>query len=86
MVLDKNNNNIPEKWHIASIQSPELERGPDYLNWKVYYSGWMPCMDWCREQFDIDDDNQPRTWRYVGEGVFEFKNEQDRTLFLLRWA
>ena len=72
------------KWYVASVMAPTANRGPDYLTWKVHYRGWTPCMEWCRKQFDSD--NCVETWRYIGEGVFEFKNEQDRTLFLLRWG
>ena len=46
------------------------------------YRGWQPCIDWCIEKIDRDY----RTWHYVGEGVFKFKREQDRTCFLLKWA
>lgn len=42
--------------------------------------GWTPCIEWCRQNLSSDND-----WRFVSEGVFEFVNEQDYTLFLLRW-
>ena len=40
-------------------------------------------MDWCFEQFGaraIDG-----CWGYVGEGVFEFREEKHAAWFLLRW-
>ena len=43
------------------------------------YQGWKPCIDWCEEQI-VDG------WWYIGEGVFEFVDEADRTMFMLRWA
>jgi hypothetical protein len=58
------------KRHVASIRAPSTLPG---------YGGWKPCMEWCEERFS-------RGWWYIGEGVFEFNSEQDRTMFLLRWA
>ena len=49
------------------------------------YRGWQPCIDWCIEQFGTGS-SRAWAWRYVGEGVFEFEREQDRTCFLLKWA
>jgi len=59
-------------WYVASVVSP-------VYNGKSY-QGWSPCMEWCKEQFGIN------CWRFQGEGVFEFKTERDRTLFLLKWS
>lgn len=42
-------------------------------------SGWLPCMTWCEEHFSDG-------WWYIGEGVFEFVNEADYLMFMLRWA
>jgi hypothetical protein len=36
-------------------------------------------IQWCRENFERDD------WVYTGNGMFYFKNENDVTLFTLRW-
>ena len=43
------------------------------------YQGWKPCMEWCEEQI-------VEGWWYIGEGVFEFVDEQDHLMFMLRWA
>jgi hypothetical protein len=42
--------------------------------------GWLSCKEWCLAQI------QPRVWRYVGEGVFEFEHEKDAVMFKLRWV
>ena len=75
-------------WHIASVQAPPNVAGPDHRGWKVSYAGWNPCMAWCVETFGggIGATAWGPGWRYVGEGVFEFKNESDRLMFLLRWS
>lgn len=62
---------------MVTVERSELTRG--------VYSGhntpWGACVTWCYATF-------PSTlfWTYKGDGVFEFKNERDATLFLLRWA
>jgi len=79
---------MTENWFVASIMAPAAQRGPDYSTWKVYYQGWKPCMEWCVATFGggIGATARGPGWRYVGEGVFEFERDQDRTLFLLRWG
>lgn len=42
-------------------------------------TGWLEPMRWCSTRFD-------NNWRYVGEGVFEFRRAEDHTMFLLRWS
>lgn len=42
--------------------------------------GWSDCVEWCLDQFEN------RHWRYVGEGVFEFKQYDHYLMFMLRWA
>ena len=42
--------------------------------------GWLSCKEWCLSMIE------PRAWRYVGEGVFEFVREQDAVTFRVRWA
>jgi hypothetical protein len=61
--------------YIASIETRlfDTEHGAGY-------NGWHPQMRWCSENL------QDTLWRYVGEGVFEFKNDADRLMFLLRWS
>jgi len=66
-------------WYVASIMAP----GPRLGGAVEAYRGWQPCIDWCIEQFGSSPN---RSWHYVGEGVFEFEHEQDRTCFLLKWA
>lgn len=63
--------NIYNKWFVVSVPAPWKEGEP--------YQGWTPCTDWCAQHF------APRTWSYDTEGVFQFKYEQDSTLFALRW-
>lgn len=68
-------------WIVASVPAPE--RGK---------MGWMPCMAWCQEhidgeQFGINSAKSfGKNWRYVGEGVFEFRRTDDHMMFTLRWA
>ena len=68
-------------WIVASVPAPEGGK-----------RGWMPCMAWCQERLDGEllDVNSAtsfgKNWRYVGEGVFEFRRADDHMMFLLRWA
>ena len=64
-------------WYVASIMPPEFIG--------TTYRGWIPCIDWCEKTFGEMTMNN-YVWRYISEGVFEFKDEQDRTAFLLRWS
>jgi hypothetical protein len=62
------------EWHVVSVMAPDDP---------IIYKGWTPCVDWCVEQFGaraIDG-----CWGYVGEGVFEFREEKHAAWFLLRW-
>jgi hypothetical protein len=61
-------------WYVASIGAPSSD----------HWVGWVPCIDWCEKTFGEMTTNN-YVWRYISEGVFEFKDEQDRTAFLLRW-
>jgi hypothetical protein len=68
-------------WYIASILPPVDET----INDKYRYRGWMLCIDWCKETFgEMTMDNY--VWRFIGEGVFEFRDEKMLLMFLLRWA
>lgn len=60
------------------------------VNWKGWHIAsigappddghWREPYNWCRNLL-------PETnWNYQGEGVFEFQNEQDYLIFILRWA
>jgi hypothetical protein len=78
-------------WHVASVPAHTLSipmlnehRGA----WQVQERNWRPCMEWCVETFGggIGARSWGPGWRYVSEGVFEFKNESDRLMFLLRWS
>jgi hypothetical protein len=73
-------------WYIASIPAPLIDG---------YYNGWSDCIIWCRDTFNItftstiDKKYNPLAgngWRYMSEGVFEFKEEKDYMMFMLRWA
>jgi hypothetical protein len=66
-------------WYVASIMPP----GPNLGGVLQTYQGWAPCIEWCKEQFG---NSAMDGWRFVGEGVFEFREEQDYMLFLLRWS
>jgi hypothetical protein len=61
--------------YVASIMPPEV----------TPYRGWMPCIQWCIEIFGPGHVRGCK-WLYIGEGVFEFTNDQDLTAFLLRWS
>jgi hypothetical protein len=58
--------------YVASVQAPNTHPG---------YGGWKPCMDWCEERW-----GNHGGWWYIGEGVFEFNDERDYLMFLLRWG
>jgi len=71
-------------WYVASIMPP-MDMA---FNGKYRYQGWMPCIKWCVETFGggIGASARGPGWRFVGEGVFEFRDEKDKTWFLLRWG
>jgi hypothetical protein len=71
-------------WHVASIMPP-VDMA---FNSKNRYQGWMPCIRWCVETFGggIGISAWGPGWRFVGEGVFEFRDEKDYAWFLLRWS
>jgi len=58
-------------WYVASIESPSED----------HWVGWSPCIDWCIQKFGPGGQD----WLYNSEGVFEFKNDADRTMFMLVW-
>ena len=60
-------------WYVVSVMAPKISPN---------YKGWSPCINWCLKQFGshIDDG-----WGYMGEGVFEFRNEKHAAWFLMRW-
>jgi hypothetical protein len=72
-------------WHVASVQAPIVNSDP--VNGHQY-QGWRPCMEWCVRTFGggIGATSFGPGWRFVGEGVFEFREQPDLTAFLLRWA
>lgn len=61
------------EWHVVSVPAPDDP---------ISYKGWSPCMDWCFEQFGS---HTVDGWGYVGEGVFEFRDEKHAAWFMLRW-
>ena len=71
-------------WHVASIMPPVDVT----FNGKYRYQGWIPCIKWCVDTFGggIGASAWGPGWRFVGEGVFEFRDEKDKTWFLLRWG
>lgn len=58
--------------HVASITAPVSDG---------VYQGWKPCMDWCEEHF-----GNKGGWWYIGEGVFEFTDQEDYLIFTLMWG
>jgi hypothetical protein len=72
-------------WHVASIMPPPVDIT---FNGKYRYQGWRPCIEWCVKQFGggIGIEAWGPGWRFVGEGVFEFRDEKDKTWFILRWG
>jgi hypothetical protein len=64
------------EWHVVSVPAP------DDPKIAPHYKGWSPCMDWCFEQFGS---HTVDGWGYVGEGVFEFREEKHAAWFLMRW-
>jgi hypothetical protein len=72
-------------WYVVSVKSPgyELELYGDYT---TGHQGWTPCIEWCTKTFgDIRSPDSPARWRFISEGVFEFREEKDCTMFILRW-
>ena len=64
------------EWHVVSVPAPDDPKiGP-------CYAGRSPCMAWCFEQFGS---HTVDGWGYVGEGVFEFRDEKHAAWFMLRW-
>ena len=67
-------------WYVASVAAPVVDRISKHV-----YQGWRPCIEWCEQTFgDMTMVNY--RWRFISEGIFEFKHEQDYAMFLLRWS
>lgn len=47
-------------------------------------------LTWCKDSFgpyQCDNDSEERRWRYsIGTFTFHFRNDRDRTAFILKWA
>jgi hypothetical protein len=63
-------------WYVVSVMAP------DDPKIAPHYKGWSPCMDWCFEQLGS---HTVDGWGYLGEGVFEFREEKHAAWFMLRW-
>jgi hypothetical protein len=63
--------------YVASVSAPTMSADPISGH---RYQGWTPCINWCFSH--LGDDG----WWFIGDGVFEFVDETDRTMFMLRWA
>ena len=76
---------MSKEWYVASIMPPPVDMT---FNGKYRYQGWTPCIDWCVKQFGggIGIAAWGPGWRFVGEGVFEFREERDYAWFILRWG
>ena len=72
-VLDEVVVNPVNGWYVVSVMAPDDP---------IIYKGWSPCLDWCFEQFGS---HTVDGWGYVGEGVFEFREEKHAAWFLMRW-
>ena len=63
--------------------------GPSWYRWPsamVFFldaDNWTDCILWCQSMLGPSGPNQ--SWNRQGS-VFYFKNEQDLTMFTLRWA
>lgn len=64
-------------WYVASVTAP-------YQEGEVY-RGWSPCINWCQEHLYHGGHYEPN-WNYIGEGVFEFRDEQEYLAFMLKWS
>lgn len=40
---------------------------------------WLPCVEWCEQ-------NIKSGWWYINEGIFEFNDEKEHLMFILRWS
>jgi hypothetical protein len=70
-------------WYVASVAPPVDET----VNGKYRYQGWRPCLEWCTQVFgEMRSPDSPPRWRFVSEGIFEFRDKQDLVAFLLRWG
>jgi hypothetical protein len=70
-------------WYVASVMPPVDET----VNGKYRYQGWRPCIDWCTKTFgEMCSPDSPDRWRFISEGIFEFQDESDLVLFMLRWS
>ena len=58
------------EWHVVSVMAPGANQG------------WTLCFDWCFEQLGS---HTVDGWGYLGEGVFEFREEKHAAWFMLRW-
>lgn len=47
-------------------------------------SAWVLCGLWCSNNFGAGF-TPDRKWSYLGEGVYEFQNDQDAVMFSLKW-
>lgn len=76
-------------WHkLWAMPVPLDDEGP---------VGWRSHINWCTELWGDKGTKweytgaggqvfRGETWRFVGQGWFKFKREQDATLFALKWV
>ncbi len=66
------------KWHTVSIN--------DGIMWRLS-AEYIGMVEWCAEHFG-DHPARPDAWSrwWVGSSVINFRDENDRLLFLLRWS
>jgi hypothetical protein len=70
-------------WYVASVGAP----GPRLGGALEVYRGWTPCIGWCEQTFgEMCSPDSTARWRFISEGIFEFREEQDLTAFLLMWS
>lgn len=57
---------------------------------ELKFDDQLEILEWCNKSFGPSqrpDDTEERRWRYsLGTFTFSFRNDRDRTAFMLKWA
>lgn len=75
-----------KKWHGSRYYTVT----PYLTSWSLTANNnkWNEIVDWCYDTFGIQGDawdNKLGLW-YFNNSTFWFRNEDDRTIFVLRWT